>query len=130
MAPAALIDLPRSSRLYYNEPFGPVDTIVLVDRIEELVAEMNVSNGCLVASIACDEPATAKSIAGQLRAFEVGINAVRSRGDCNEYCGGLGESWKGYFGGGRLLVEAVTMGRPGSNVYGNFVHEVSLPGAT
>lgn len=130
MAPVALLDVPRSSRLYHNEPFGPIDTLAIVDTVEELIAEMNVSNGCLVASIACDDAVTAKAIAGQLRSFKVGINAMRSRGDREEFFGGLGESWKGYFTGGSLLIEAVTVGPPGEKAYGNFAHELALPERT
>jgi acyl-CoA reductase-like NAD-dependent aldehyde dehydrogenase len=44
-APRALVNLPRQSELYFKEPFGPIDSIVLVDRVEELVGEMNISNG-------------------------------------------------------------------------------------
>jgi acyl-CoA reductase-like NAD-dependent aldehyde dehydrogenase len=54
-APATLLNIPRSCKLYFNEPFGPLDLIVTVDRIEELVAEMNVSNGNLVSSLATDD---------------------------------------------------------------------------
>ena len=111
-APAALLNVPRNSRLYHEEPFGPVDTIVVVDRLDELVAEMNVSNGSLVASIACDDAATSARVAGELRAFKVGVNKMRSRGDREEVFGGIGQSWKGHFVGGKYLVNAVTL-RPG-----------------
>ncbi len=40
----------------------------------------------------------------------MGINKLRSRGDRQEFFGGIGESWKGAFVGGSLLVEAVTNG--------------------
>lgn len=127
LAPCTLTNLPRNCDLYHSEPFGPVDTIVVVDRIEELVAEMNVSNGNLVASVACDDPRTAERIAGELRAFKVGINKVRSRGDREEPFGGLGESWKGCFVGGKYLVQAVTVGPPGERLYGNFPDYTLLP---
>lgn len=127
LAPRTLTNLPRNCDLYHNEPFGPVDTIVIVDRIEELVAEMNVSNGNLVASVACDDPRTALRIGGELRAFKTGINKVRSRGDREEPFGGLGESWKGCYVGGRYLVQAVTVGPPGERLYGNFPDYTLLP---
>ena len=126
-APAALLNVPRNSRLYHEEPFGPVDTIVVVDRLDEMVAEMNVSNGSLVASIACDDPATAARVKGDLRAFKVGINTARSRGDREEVFGGIGLSWKGHFVGGRYLVEAVTQGPPGGRDYGNFQDYTLVP---
>ena len=127
LAPAALLNIPRNSRLYHNEPFGPIDSIVVVDHVEELISEMNVSNGSLVSSIACDDPKGAKQIADQLRGFKVGINTVRSRGDREEVFGGIGQSWKGCFVGGRYLVLAVTQGEPGEKLYGNFPEYTQLP---
>ncbi|HXT35348.1 MAG TPA: aldehyde dehydrogenase family protein [Chloroflexota bacterium] len=127
IAPAALINVPRNCALYHKEPFGPVDTIVIVDSIEELVAEMNVSNGSLVSSIACDDPRTAQRIAGELRGFKVGVNKVRSRGDREEPFGGIGESWKGCFVGGEYLVRAVTQGPAGERLHGNFPDYTLLP---
>jgi acyl-CoA reductase-like NAD-dependent aldehyde dehydrogenase len=103
LPPAALLNLPRSTRLYHNEPFGPIDTIVVVDDLNEMVAEMNVSKGCLVSSIACDDQKTAGEIAPLLRGFKIRINTVRSRGDREEVFGGIGQSWKGCFVGGRYL---------------------------
>jgi len=120
LPPVTLLSPPHSSALYHNEPFGPVDTIVVVDSLEELVAEMNVSNGSLVASIACDDPELANSIAQDLRSFKVGHNKLRSRGDRDELFGGIGQSWKGCFVGGSLLVRAVTAGNPGEVLPGNY----------
>lgn len=127
MAPVSLLNVPRSARLHHNEPFGPVDTIVVVDSVEELISEMNISNGCLVSSIACDNERLAQQIAAEVRAFKVGINAIRSRGDRDEVFGGFGQSWKGCFVGGKYLVEAVTVGAPGERLYGNFPDYTLLP---
>jgi acyl-CoA reductase-like NAD-dependent aldehyde dehydrogenase len=118
MAPSTLLNIPRSCKLYYHEPFGPMDAIIVVDRLEELVAEMNVSNGCLVASLASDDAALAQRIGSEMRSFKFGHNQIRSRGDREEQFGGLGLSWKGCFVGGSLLTRAVTKG-PGDE---------SLPG--
>lgn len=126
-APATALNVPRNCRLHHNEPFGPLDSIVIVDRIEELVAEMNISNGNLVSSIACDDKMLAKQIAGELRSFKVGINQVRSRGDRDETFGGIGQSWKGAFVGGKLLVQSVTQGGPSERIYGNFPDYTLLP---
>jgi len=120
VAPRALVNLPRQSELYFKEPFGPIDTIVLVDRVEELVGEMNVSNGALVSAIASDDAKWAARTAREVRAFKVGVNKLRSRGDKEEVFGGLGESWKGAFVGGKLLVEAVTNGPASQPVLGNY----------
>jgi acyl-CoA reductase-like NAD-dependent aldehyde dehydrogenase len=126
-APRSLVNLPRQSELYYKEPFGAIDSIVLVDRIEELVGEMNISNGALVAAIASDDEKTANRTAKEIRAFKVGINEMRSRGDRDEFFGGIGESWKGCFVGGELLVHAVTKGETGEQMPGNYEDYTLLP---
>ncbi len=127
VGPAALLNIPKNCRLYHSEPFGPLDTIVVVDHIEELVSEMNVSNGALVSSIACDDPKIAKRVASELRGFKVGINSVKSRGDRDEVFGGVGQSWKGCFVGGKYLVLAVTQGETDEKLYGNFPDYSRMP---
>ncbi len=127
-APVALLNIPKHCTLYHLEPFGPVDSFLVVDRMDELIHEMNVSNGSLVSSIACDDAALVTKIAAQLRSYKVGINVARSRGDRDETFGGLGQSWKGCFVGGRLLVEAVTRGSgPEEQPFGNFSEYTRLP---
>ena len=118
--PVAIFDPPRSSALYHAEPFGPVDTLVVVDTPAELLAAMNVSNGALVASIACDDTELANKLAAELQSFKVGVNKPRSRGDRDEPFGGRGASWKGAFVGGEYLVQAVTEGPPGERLFGHF----------
>lgn len=123
----SLVNLSRHAELYFREPFGPIDSIVLVDRAEELVGEMNISNGALVAAIASDDEKFARKTAKEIRAFKVGINQMRSRGDNAEVFGGIGESWKGCYVGGKLLVEAVTNSTNGEPVHGNFEDYTLLP---
>ncbi|TCO55136.1 aldehyde dehydrogenase family protein [Actinocrispum wychmicini] len=118
--PVALFNPPRSSPLFHAEPFGPVDTIVVVDTEAELLAAMNASNGALVATISCDEERTAKRLADEVRAFKVGVNVPRSRGDRDELFGGFGASWRGAYVGGELLVRAVTEGPADERLPGNF----------
>jgi acyl-CoA reductase-like NAD-dependent aldehyde dehydrogenase len=127
VAPVTLLAPPGRSRLMHAEPFGPVDTIVVVDTEEELLAAMNASNGALVASLACDHEGLAAKLARDLHAFKVGINRPRSRGDRDEPFGGRGASWKGAFVGGDLLVQAVTVGEPDERLYGNFPDYNSYP---
>ncbi len=127
--PVAVLSPPSSSPLHHAEPFGPVDTIVLVDTEAELLAAMNASNGSLVASLACDDTATAARLADEVQAFKIGVNRPRSRGDRNEYFGGRGASWRGAFVGGELLVHAVTQGPPGERLYGNFPSYSLYPSA-
>ncbi|NYH45746.1 acyl-CoA reductase-like NAD-dependent aldehyde dehydrogenase [Micromonospora jinlongensis] len=126
VAPSVLLAPPGRSRLMHAEPFGPVDTIVVVDTTDELLAAMNASNGALVASLACDDTDEAGKLAVDLQAFKVGINKPRSRGDRDEPFGGRGASWKGAFVGGDLLVQAVTVGGD-SRLYGNFPDYNSYP---
>ncbi len=118
VAPATLLEPPPSWSLRHAEPFGPLDSIVVVDSEAELLAAMNASNGSLVASVATDDADFGARIAEELQSFKVGINKPRSRGDREEVFGGKGASWKGAFVGGDLLVQAVTEGE--GQVYGNF----------
>jgi acyl-CoA reductase-like NAD-dependent aldehyde dehydrogenase len=127
VAPSVLLAPPGRSRLMHAEPFGPVDTIIVVDTADELLAAMNASNGALVASLACDDLELAGKLAQDLQAFKVGINKPRSRGDREEPFGGRGASWKGAFVGGDLLVQAVTVGEPNERLYGNFPDYSSYP---
>jgi acyl-CoA reductase-like NAD-dependent aldehyde dehydrogenase len=127
VAPSVLLAPPGRSTLMHAEPFGPVDSIIVVDTIDELLAAMNASNGALVASLACDDEEFAAKLAVDIQAFKVGINKPRSRGDREEPFGGRGASWKGAFVGGDLLVQAVTTGEPGERLFGNFPDYSSYP---
>ncbi|GAA1023093.1 aldehyde dehydrogenase [Acrocarpospora pleiomorpha] len=127
LAPVAILTPPGSSPLFHAEPFGPVDTVVLVDTEAELLAAMNASNGALVATISCDDARTARRLATEVRAFKVGLNKPRSRGDREELFGGLGGSWRGAFVGGELLVRAVTQGPEDERLPGNFPDYTTIP---
>jgi acyl-CoA reductase-like NAD-dependent aldehyde dehydrogenase len=118
LAPTLLMGVPRSAELYQREPFGPVDVVVPVDSEQELIREANVSRGALVASVATDDVARGERIAGQLHAFKVGVNRLRSRGDRAETFGGHGHSWEGAFVGGSYLIDAFSHGdRPPAGNY-------------
>ena len=118
VAPACVLGPPSNWTLHHSEPFGPLDSVVIVDTESELLAAMNASNGSLVASVATDDADFGARVGEQLQAFKVGHNKPRSRGDRDEVFGGKGASWKGAFVGGDLLVQAVTEGE--GQVYGNF----------
>ncbi|WP_405775136.1 aldehyde dehydrogenase family protein [Streptomyces sp. NBC_00859] len=120
LPPVTLLNPPPSSPLFHAEPFGPVDTIVLVDTEAELLAAMNASNGALVSTLSTDDPDAYERLAPQIRAFKVGRSKPRSRGDRDELFGGHGASWRGAFVGGELLVHAVTEGPAGERAPGNF----------
>ncbi len=118
VAPACVLEPPRAWSLHHSEPFGPLDSIVLVDTEAEFIAAMNVSNGNLVSSVATDDAVFAARVRDEIQGFKFGHNKPRSRGDRDEVFGGRGASWRGAFVGGDLLVDAVTEGdRP---LYGNF----------
>ncbi|MFE4022251.1 aldehyde dehydrogenase family protein [Streptomyces sp. NPDC059101] len=127
LPPTTLLAPPPSSPLHHAEPFGPVDTIVLVDTEAELLAAMNASNGALVATLSCDSEETFDRLAPQIRAFKVGHNAPRSRGDRAELFGGFGNSWRGAFVGGNLLAHAVTQGPANERLPGNFPEYQLMP---
>jgi acyl-CoA reductase-like NAD-dependent aldehyde dehydrogenase len=129
VAPAALLSPAGASALMHAEPFGPIDTIVVVDSEAELLAQMNASNGALVASLACDDEEKARRLAREVQAFKVGVNKPRSRGDRAEPFGGRGASWLGCFVGGELLVQAVTQGPENELLYGNFPEHSRYPAA-
>lgn len=117
-APSCVLEPPSAWSLHHAEPFGPIDSIVVVDTEAEFLSAMNASNGSLVASIATDDLEFAERVSDEIQAFKVGVNKPRSRGDREEVFGGRGGSWKGAFVGGDLLVDSVTNGeRP---LYGNF----------
>lgn len=118
IAPACVLNPPTGWSFHHSEPFGPIDSIVIVDTESELLSAMNVSNGALVASIATDDPAFAARLRPDVQSFKFGVNAPRSRGDREEVFGGRGASWRGAFVGGDLLIAAFTDGdRP---LCGNF----------
>jgi acyl-CoA reductase-like NAD-dependent aldehyde dehydrogenase len=129
LPPVTLLEPPPSSPLHHAEPFGPVDTIVLVDSEAELLAAMNASNGALVATLSIDDENTYARLAPQIRAFKTGHNAPRSRGDRDELFGGFGASWRGAFVGGDLLVRAVTEGPDRERQPGNFPDYHLMPAA-
>ncbi len=125
VAPMTLLEPPKSWSIHHSEPFGPLDSVVLVDTEAELLAAMNVSNGNLVSSVATDDLAFAERVREESQAFKFGINKPRSRGDKAEVFGGRGASWRGCFVGGDLLVQSVTEGE--GQLYGNFADGSRYP---
>lgn len=125
IAPACVLNPPSAWSLHHSEPFGPIDSIVIVDTESELLAAMNVSNGSLVASVATDDPDFALRLRPDVQSFKFGVNAPRSRGDREEVFGGRGASWRGAFVGGDLLIDSFTDGdRP---LFGNFPNGSQYP---
>src|SRR5262249_53004500 len=127
VAPIALLAPPERSMLMHTKPFGPMNTIVMVNTEKKLLAAMNASNGALVASLACDDLEKTGKLAKNLHAFKVGINQPRSHGDHQKTFGNRGASWKNAFVDDDLLVHAVTVGEPGEQLYGNFPDYSSYP---
>jgi acyl-CoA reductase-like NAD-dependent aldehyde dehydrogenase len=125
VAPMTVLDPPKAWSIHHSEPFGPLDSIVLVDTEAELISAMNVSNGNLVSSVATDDLAFAARVQEESQAFKFGVNKPRSRGDKAEIFGGRGASWRGCFVGGDLLVQSVTEGD--GPLYGNFADGSRYP---
>jgi len=127
--PACVLAPAPSWSLQHSEPFGPLDSVVVVDSEAELIGAMNISNGSLVATISTDDLEFAEQLRTQIQAFKVGVNTLRSRGDRDEVFGGLGQSWNGAFVGGDLLVQALTYGPEGADedLYGNYPARLVLP---
>ena len=127
--PACVLAPATSWSLHHSEPFGPLDSVVIVDSEAELISAMNVSNGSLVATISTDDLDFAEQLRTQIQAFKIGVNTLRSRGDREEVFGGLGQSWNGAFVGGELLVQALTYGPDGADedLYGNYPARLVLP---
>lgn len=125
VAPMTILDPPKAWSIHHSEPFGPLDSIVLVDTEAELIAAMNVSNGNLVSSVATDDMGFAARVKEESQAFKFGVNKPRSRGDKAEVFGGRGASWRGCFVGGDLLVQSVTQGE--GPLYGNFADGSRYP---
>jgi len=92
IAPACVLQPPASWSLHHAEPFGPLDSVVVVDTQAELLAAMNASNGSLVASIATDDTDTGATVAEELQAFKVASTKPRSRGGPRGGLRGLGAS--------------------------------------
>jgi acyl-CoA reductase-like NAD-dependent aldehyde dehydrogenase len=82
VVPTVLLASPGRSRLRHAEPFGPVDTIIVVDTEDELLSAMNASNGALVASLAVATAAGPRSPSGR--------TAAATRPRCEA---GAGEHW-------------------------------------
>ena len=125
VAPMTVLDPPKAWSIHHSEPFGPLDSIVLVDTEAELISAMNVSNGNLVSSVATDDAGFAERVQEESQAFKFGVNKPRSRGDKAEIFGGRGASWRGCFVGGDLLVHSVTEGD--GPLYGNFADGSRYP---
>jgi acyl-CoA reductase-like NAD-dependent aldehyde dehydrogenase len=128
VAPACVLNPPSGWAFHHSEPFGPIDSIVIVDTESELLSAMNVSNGSLVASIATDDLEFAERIRPDVQAFKFGVNVPRSRGDRAEVFGGRGASWRGAFVGGDHLISAFTDGD--QPLFGNFPNGSLYPPVT
>ena len=111
----------------HAEPFGPVDTIVVVDTEDELLAAMNASNGALVASLACDD----EDLAGKLAERRPGVQGGHQQAALPRRPG------RAVRRPGRLLEGRVRRRRPagagghrgraGERLYGNFPDYTSYP---
>ena len=81
---ACVLQPPSSWALHHKEPFGPLDSIVIVDTEAEFLAAMNASNGSLVGSIATDDKEFAHRVADELQSFKIGDYVCRQTYDHND----------------------------------------------
>ena len=102
VAPSCVLQPPASWSLHHAEPFGPLDSVVVVDTQAELVAAMNVSNGSLVASIATDDA----DMAGTGRRRTAGLQGR------DQQAAEPGRPRRGLRGARRVLEGRIRRGRP------------------
>jgi acyl-CoA reductase-like NAD-dependent aldehyde dehydrogenase len=130
--PAAgrLLDPPGASALGHAEPFGPVDTVVLVDSPAELLAEMNASNGCLVASIACDDEQLARQFAAEVHAFQGRHQQAPVPAATGRAVRGTGRLLEGRLSSAASCWSTPsTQGPPGEHLFGQLPRLPALPSA-
>ena len=128
VAPTTLLAPPGRSRLMHAEPFGPVDTIVVVDTEAELLAQMNASNGALVASIACDDQATRRASSPSTCRRSRSASTSRARAATARSRSAAGaRRGRARSSAASHLVHAVTTGTRDERLYGNFPDYVRYP---
>jgi hypothetical protein len=108
LPPTTLLAPPSSSPLHSAHPFGPVDSIVLVDTEAELLAAMNAGNGALAATLSTDDRDAFERLSPRIRSFKTGQGKPGSRGDRHEVFRG------------ELLVRAFSDGPRDERLPGNF----------
>ncbi len=101
--PTVLVDVPRESRSYREELFGPVATVFPVDGIDEAIAIANDTPYGLTSYVQSGDPERTRKVSRRLRAGMVQANgAQRAAGSP---FGGVKQSGNGREGGTHGLME-------------------------
>ena len=75
--PTVLLDLPENSKIFVDEPFGPVLPITSVDSIGEGVMKANENSYGLASYVFSGDSKVAIEVAAQLEAGSVGVNQMK-----------------------------------------------------
>ena len=113
--PTVLLDLPENSKIFVDEPFGPVLPITSVDSIGEGVMKANENSYGLASYVFSGDSKVAVEVAAQLEAGSVGVNQMKGVPP-DAAVSGTKDSGYGYEGGiagvqafqNRKLVSALT----------------------
>ncbi len=105
--PVVLTDVTKDMKVYYDETFGPVTVVHVVDSAEEAVALANDTPYGLTAGVITEDLAAGLDIASRLRTGIVHVNDQSIADEPQAPFGGVKDSGYGRFGG-RAGVEAFT----------------------
>ena len=105
MQPTILDQVYFGMRIYAEETFGPVLSVIRVSDADEAVSVANDTDYALAASVYCADLTTARDVARQIEAGIVHINGSTVYDDPALPFGGLKASGYGRFGGDSALAE-------------------------
>ena len=110
VAPACVLQPPASWSLHHAEPFGPLDSVVVVDTQAELLAAMNAPTAPWSPASPPTTLTSAPSWPRRCRPSRSGSIGREAAATATRCSAAWGRSWKGAFVGGDLLVQALTYG--------------------
>jgi acyl-CoA reductase-like NAD-dependent aldehyde dehydrogenase len=106
IAQATLLDhVKPNMRIYVEESFGPVASVIRVDGDEEAIAAANDTEYGLSAAIFSRDVARALRLAGRVRSGICHINGPTVHDEAQMPFGGVGASGYGRFGGKAAIAE-------------------------
>jgi benzaldehyde dehydrogenase (NAD) len=105
VTPTVLANVTREMRIYGEESFGPVVTIVPVDGTEQAIDVANDTNYGLSAAVFSTDVATALEVARQIQSGICHVNSSTVHDEPQMPFGGVKDSGWGRFGGKAALEE-------------------------
>jgi succinate-semialdehyde dehydrogenase/glutarate-semialdehyde dehydrogenase len=96
--PTIVVDAPADSRIFIEEPFGPILPVVPVNSVDEAIARANDNLFGLASYVFSADPATAADVARRLEAGSIGINQMKGVPP-DAAAAGIKDSGYGYEGG-------------------------------